>query len=221
MEGVTDLPDRRQRLRERHREAILTAAGELIRESGSVQLSTEAIAERADVARRTVFNHFASLDDVVTEVSARVIGEAVEEISAAARRVDDGEDELDGAFARMSAVFESVDLTPQLSYLWSVLGGEDTLPRRYSHLLDDAFHRLRDLLVAAAAEPGTGLDGDPEDDTLGLEVLVTSLMGGIAVVAQRWCEQTGGVADDAGRALWSELVARMTDQVGRGYRPGA
>ncbi|WP_067856058.1 MULTISPECIES: TetR/AcrR family transcriptional regulator [Aeromicrobium] len=208
---MTENVDRRQQRGEQHREAILAAAADLVAETRSVQLSTEALAERAGVSRRTVFNHFATLEAVVTEVLARSIGEAVDALESAARRVE-GDDTLDSTFARMSAVFEQTDLTPQMSFLWSVLSVDDTLPRRYGHVIDDAFHRLRDLLLATALEPGD------TTDTFGRELLVTSLMNGTAFVAQRWCEETRGVVDDDSRALWTSLVVRMTDQLGRGYR---
>jgi AcrR family transcriptional regulator len=162
-----------------------------------------------------VFNHFPSLDDVVTEVVARSIGQAVDEIDAAVRRVA-VDDTLDDTFTRMAAVFEAADLTPQMAFLWSVLSVDDALPQRYGHLIDDAFQRLRDLLVASALAQEQPDEGD--QDTFGLELLVTSLMNGTAFVAQRWCEQTKGVVDDDTRALWFSLVARMTDQLGRGYR---
>ncbi len=148
---MTENVDRRQQRGEQHREAILAAAADLVAETRSVQLSTEALAERAGVSRRTVFNHFATLEAVVTEVLA-------------------------------------------------------------GHVIDDAFHRLRDLLLATALEPGD------TTDTFGRELLVTSLMNGTAFVAQRWCEETRGVVDDDSRALWTSLVVRMTDQLGRGYR---
>ncbi|MCX6405544.1 MAG: TetR/AcrR family transcriptional regulator [Propionibacteriales bacterium] len=208
---MTQNADRRQQRGEQHREAILAAAADLVAETRSVQLSTEELAQRAGVSRRTVFNHFATLDEVVTEVLARSIGEAVDALESAARRVE-GDDTLDGTFARMSAVFEQTDLTPQMSFLWTVLSVDDTLPRRYGHVIDDAFHRLRDLLLATAREP------EDTTDTFGRALLVTSLMNGTAFVAQRWCEETRGVVDDASRALWTTLVARMTDQLGRGYR---
>lgn len=212
---MTESVDRRTQRGTQHREAVVAAAADLLAQTRSVQLSADVLAERAGVSRRTVFNHFASLDDVVTEVIARSIGEAVDALGAAARRTEDDET-LDDTFTRMAAVFEATDLTPTMAFLWSVLSVDDALPRRYGHLIDDAFHRLRDLLVSSALEQDGGA-GAPED-TFGLELLVTSLMNGTAFVAQRWCEQTKGVVDDDTRALWSSLVARMTDQLGRGYR---
>jgi AcrR family transcriptional regulator len=207
--------DRRHQRGAQHREAIVAAAADLLARTRSVQLSADVLAERAGVSRRTVFNHFPSLDDVVTEVVARSIGQAVDEIDAAVRRVA-VDDTLDDTFTRMAAVFEAADLTPQMAFLWSVLSVDDALPQRYGHLIDDAFQRLRDLLVASALAQEQPDEGD--QDTFGLELLVTSLMNGTAFVAQRWCEQTKGVVDDDTRALWFSLVARMTDQLGRGYR---
>ncbi|MGW6228038.1 helix-turn-helix domain-containing protein, partial [Cellulosimicrobium cellulans] len=60
--------DRRAALRARHRRAIVDAAASLMEENGGARFTVDELAARADVARRTIFNHFASLDDVVVEV---------------------------------------------------------------------------------------------------------------------------------------------------------
>lgn len=58
-------PDRRERRRQDTRERIIAAALELIRTQGYAATSVDAIAERADVARRTLFNHFPRKQDLL------------------------------------------------------------------------------------------------------------------------------------------------------------
>lgn len=58
-------PDRRERRRQDTRERIITAALELFRTQGYAATSVDAIAERADVARRTLFNHFPRKQDLL------------------------------------------------------------------------------------------------------------------------------------------------------------
>jgi len=58
-------PDRRERRRQDTRERIIAAALELFRTQGYAATSVDAIAERADVARRTLFNHFPRKQDLL------------------------------------------------------------------------------------------------------------------------------------------------------------
>lgn len=83
MVSLTATPDRRAELKARYRRAILDAADSLIRERGNPQFSVDELAERADVSRRTVFNHFSSLDDVIMTTCARVLSATVDEFRAA------------------------------------------------------------------------------------------------------------------------------------------
>ncbi|MEU8825216.1 helix-turn-helix domain-containing protein [Streptomyces sp. NPDC048636] len=65
MNVETDTPDRRERRRQGTRSRIIDAALELFAECGYAATSVDAIAERADVARRTLFNHFPRKQDLV------------------------------------------------------------------------------------------------------------------------------------------------------------
>lgn len=195
--------------RARHRDAILEAANTLIRAKGSPAFSADELAEQADVARRTIFNHFASLDEVVTVASAQVLAGAVEEIRAAATATSPGDGSTAAAFTRMATVFRGLDLTPTIAYLAQVLGGHETAWRA-SHAIEDVFSRVTEIMMASSTE---GAD----EDSLGMELLVNSLMGGVTVIAQRWTVETNCVVDDASRTVWFDLVDRMLDKIGRGY----
>lgn len=56
------------------RERILQAAGELYRERGVAATTLQAVAERADVSRGTVINHFGGVDDLLGAVIDEVVG---------------------------------------------------------------------------------------------------------------------------------------------------
>jgi AcrR family transcriptional regulator len=53
---------------------ILVAAGELYREQGVGATTLHAVAERADVSRGTVVNHFGGVDELLAAVADEVIG---------------------------------------------------------------------------------------------------------------------------------------------------
>lgn len=200
-------PNRRDLLRERHRAAILRAAHELIDETGSTRLNADTLAERADVSRRTIFNHFASIDDLVTQVCANVFADAIDTLTGAVARVDQAS--ADSMFERVSQVFLNVDLTPQIAYLGRVLSLDDGSGRT-ANLLPAVFTRVTVLLTSVAT---TG----PDEDALDAHLLVHTLMSGIAVIAERWVTRYGGVLDEDSRAAWFVLVNRLVDRLGRGF----
>src|ERR1700758_1563241 len=62
---ATEQPDRQERRKRRTRQAIQTAALELFAERGYRETTINDIAERADVAPRTVTVHFPAKDDLL------------------------------------------------------------------------------------------------------------------------------------------------------------
>ena len=65
VESPANITDKRSARKAENRIAIVEAAESLILERGYGALNAEALAERAGVSRRTIFNHFASVDDVL------------------------------------------------------------------------------------------------------------------------------------------------------------
>ena len=65
VESPANIADKRSARKAENRIAIVEAAESLILEGGYGALNAEALAERAGVSRRTIFNHFASVDDVL------------------------------------------------------------------------------------------------------------------------------------------------------------
>jgi len=61
---------RRERKKRALRGSILEAAAELFAERGFAETNVSDICERADVAQKTFFNHFATKQDVLREVAA-------------------------------------------------------------------------------------------------------------------------------------------------------
>lgn len=68
----TDAMDKRAQVRESTRQLLISAATELLRERGTAGLTMTAVARRADVAVRTVYNHFASVDKLTAATMAGV-----------------------------------------------------------------------------------------------------------------------------------------------------
>ncbi|WP_411698125.1 TetR/AcrR family transcriptional regulator [Conyzicola sp.] len=201
--------DRRAALKARHRQAILDAAAALIRERGKPRFSVDELAERADVARRTVFNHFSSLDDIVQITCTRVLTDAVDEFRAATRAAPTG-GSRHALFSEIAAAVQGMDLPSVIAYLWGVLA-EDGEDGRSESAMQNVFAHATDQLSMEIAGRSDELD------QLEVEVLVSSLMNGVAVAARHWITRTGASLDPASRGIWDELLARLLASVRAGY----
>ena len=206
------VPDRRAALKAKHRQDIVDAADALIAERGAPRFSVDELAERADVSRRTVFNHFSSLDEVVMTACTRVLTGAVDEFRAATAAAPVGDGSRASLFAEIIQAMQVIDLPAVVAYLWGVLGDDGSDPRSHS-LIQDVFTRVTEQLSIETAERS------PATDPLEAEVLVSSLMNGIAVVARHWIVRTGAVVDDDSRAVWADLLDRMVTSIRTGYGP--
>jgi len=76
--------DRRSALKARHRQAIVDAARRLIDAHQGPRFSVDELAAEADVSRRTVFNHFDSLDDVILAACTEILDAVVASFREAA-----------------------------------------------------------------------------------------------------------------------------------------
>lgn len=205
--------DRRAAARDRHRTAIIDAADALIRERGSSRFSVDELAERADVARRTVFNHFASLDDVVTAACTRVLSGLIESFRLSALATPVGDGSRASMFDEIARSISNTDLPQAIAYMGSALGSLDAAESRANAIVQDAFSRVSDQLAAEVARRNAGAD------RLDVELLVASLLQGLVVIARHWVDHCGAALDDVARARWSELLERLFTSVRTGYLP--
>ena len=205
------LVDRRAALKERHRTAIVDAADALIRERGTARFSVDELAERADVSRLTVFNHFSSLDDVVTTACARELAVVIDTFEAQVVAAPLGDGSLGSLFDEVATTLRGTDLTPAIAYLSSALEHVRDPEISGVRIVQDTFHRVSGQLVAAASERHPGAH------RLDVELLVSTLLHGIALVAEHWTDETAARLDDATRARWDELLEHVLVTAKRGY----
>jgi AcrR family transcriptional regulator len=206
-------PDRRSALKSKHRQAIVNACADLLSERRGTDFSVDELAQRADVSRRTVFNHFASLDDVVTEVGTGVV--------ASSLMLPEGT-----APAGHSPLDDLVDLVSSprfieaVSYLTEVLGRADT---RSSP--QQAIMAFRSVTLAGDQVISALTSRHPESDPEDIQLLVGTFAGGISVLYERWSSLTGAVNTPDSRTAWIELLQRLTAAlrtgVGSGTPPGS
>ena len=202
--------DRRAQTRARHHRAIIDAAASLLDVKGADGFTVDELATRAKVSRRTVFNHFASVDDIVIAVCTEVLGDIVETFeSHASTRAGTTPA---GVFDEVAGALRSTELVTPIAYLTRVLRTPDDEPsQRQAVVLLRAFTEVSERLSAAL------LRRHPEDDELATRLLVSSLMGGLVVLHTHWLAATGGSADAASRAVWDDLLDQLIRRTRDGY----
>ena len=220
---LTTVPgnDRRKALKDRHRQAIIAAAAALMHERQTTDFTVDELAQRADVSRRTVFNHFGSVRDIVSEVCSNVLSSAIESLivvpaSGAGRR---------DMFDEIAEAFRAADLVPPMAYLTRLLCGA-TVPAmtngagpvevraQADPVALRAFTELSDRLSSAM------LTRHPEADPLSVHLLVASLTSGLGVLYHHWHCATGAVDTPESRRVWARLLDVLLEKVRSGYVPG-
>ncbi|MGW6132028.1 TetR/AcrR family transcriptional regulator [Cellulomonas sp. NPDC055163] len=205
--------DRRVALKARHRQAIVDAAAALIAETGGLRFTIDDLARRADVSRRTVFNHFASVDDIVAEVFGDVIGTLVAsyERESAASTAGRGADGRAVVFDELDRAVRSTDLVAPMAFLTQSLRSHDEHSPAIATVLLRVLDAARGRLAAAV------LARHPGADVLDVHLLVNAVVSGVLVLHRHWDAATGAVDDAPSRAVWAALVDRLLDRTGHGF----
>ena len=211
---LTTTPDRRQTLKDRHRQAIVAAAAALMHERQTTDFTVDELAQRADVSRRTVFNHFASIRDIVSEVCSDVLSSAVESLTA----VSPGNTDRPGMFNEIAEAFRAADLVAPMAYLTRLLGpgavpASSQVQAQAHPIALRAFSELNERLSGAM------LSRYPDADRLGVDLLVGSLTSGLGVLYHHWHCATGAVDTPESRRVWARLLDTLLETVRSGHAP--
>lgn len=212
--------DRQQRLKATHRAAIARAAAELSQEFGPGGFSTNQLAERADVSRRTIFNHFPSTDAAIYAGLSQVLDGAFDEIIAAfaRHRPDDhdeasherDDDQLAAVFSALSSALLEVDLLAPMSRLAKTIPALDTGDEGVNLWAGGVLRSITPRLTAAIESRAPGICA-----TTSL-LLVQCALVAVAVTTHHWA--TAAATDDhAGRRLWHDTLASNLARLGAGF----
>ncbi|WP_353946720.1 TetR family transcriptional regulator [Streptomyces sp. HUAS MG91] len=191
--------DRRQLKARRTREALAEAAVALVLERGLAEVTVEAIAERADVTRRTFSRHFSGKEDAALDFT-RADGAR---INAALRERPASEPPL-LAYRRAVADWLADRATPgwhhrpEQRLLYAAVDREPALFAAYERIRVDA----QDESVRIIADR---LGTDPARD-LRPEVVVGAAAGVLTAALRTWARDDGTDAEDL-----ADLVARAYD----------
>lgn len=210
---MTIAPDRRAALKAKHRAAIVRAARELVDERGGRDFGVDELAARADVARRTVFNHFASLDEVLLSVCEQELSVIIDRFLADMARTPVGDGTRSSMFDELEAAARGADLAPAIVGMHRILGEPGKSDPKAAALTQIAFSRVSERLRAEVVRR------HPAADELDAALLVESLMSGIVVIADHWLQHSGPALDRPALDAWDALLARLVHSVRSGYLP--
>jgi len=180
---VASTPDPTRRS-ERSRRAILTAAAELVHETGYRKLTIEAIAARAGVGKQTIYRWWPSkgavvLDGLLAEVSDP------DDLSLP----DTGDVEADLRLVQRAIVAELADLKLSDTFRTLIIEMQED-----PQLAEDMLERLlRPQLAAIADRLSSAQDAGQLRADLALPVAVEMLVGPLY---HRWLLRTGPLTDE-------------------------
>ncbi|GAB3213362.1 hypothetical protein GCM10027294_44190 [Marinactinospora endophytica] len=183
-----------------------------MRERQGLGFTVDELAERADVSRRTVFNHFASVDDIVFEVCSEEVGALIGDMEAGLAARAAGEFGPMPVFDQVADVLRSADLVSVISYLTRVLGSAeyDFSPHTlelFTRVIGDFAERLSASLMRH----------HPSSDVFVVHLMFGALTAGLLVVREHWHAITGGVDTEESRRVWAELLEQLIDRTRGGY----
>lgn len=196
--------DRRQRVKRAHRRAIAEAAVALAQEFGPGQFSADQLAERADVARRTIFNHFSSIEEAIYAGLGQTLDAALDSftraLESAPPRETAGHDGLPSLFDDLSDALLGVDLVPTLSQVVATIASPGVENPETSQWAGGVLSSIIPLLEAQAEARAAG------SKRSGRALLIRSLIVACSVAFEEWYDETDGVDDAHSRLVWRRTL---------------
>jgi AcrR family transcriptional regulator len=185
-------PGRRERKKLETKDRIVECAVALFASRGYDSTTMDDIGERADVARATVFNHFARKEDIVFEWIARRRAEMAKILDGSEQETTDTATRLRQAFRALAHVYED-DPTTGRAMVHAFLRVGGALQAQTS----DAPALFADTIRAGQEQGDISPDVDPTRAGL---VLFDSYLG----IIYRWVNE-----DDEPPALEESLTAAL------------
>ena len=181
----------RERNRQRTAARLEQAAWELVAERGFDAVTADAVAERAEVSRRTFFNYFPRVEMVLNERMRSTIAALAERFVARPAH----EPVQDSLAAVLSEPFDADLLEKAVIVLGQATGSVA------------ARHFLVETQLAETAQVEQALlDRTPGVDPMYAQVVARAVMGAGYAATEAWLEQSAGVVDDASRRLHLDLL---------------
>jgi AcrR family transcriptional regulator len=208
---VGDLNDRRARKKAQTREQIRVVAQRLFAEHGFEPVTIADIAREADVAVQTVFNHFATKEDLFFADRAEWVDAAAE----AVRSRREGVEPLAALRAHlMSTVrwYLAALADPEARVMIMTLEASPALRAYERELHHESVQRLSQALIEACPEGDSARTGAPPSITLRTSASLTAAVW-LAAIHALLIEQRSELAALVGDDEVATGIERMADQV--------
>ena len=208
---VGDLNDRRARKKAQTREHILAAARGLFAAHGFEAVTISDIANRADVAVQTVFNHFATKDELFFADRADWVGAA----AIAVRNRPEGVGPLT---ALREHLMETVRRylralgEPEMRAVIATLDASPALTAYERELHHESVRLLSAALIEACPEGDSATTGAPPSVTLRTSASLTASLW-LAAVRALLSEQRAELTEAVGAVEVAVTVERLAEQV--------
>ncbi|OLT09917.1 hypothetical protein BJF77_09060 [Kocuria sp. CNJ-770] len=203
--------DRRRQVKSANRRAIIDAAAALAEERGLGRFTVEDLAERAGVSRRTIFNHFASVDDAVYARCSELLGVIVDDFVERADATPAPATPSTGAvFEQLADVIERTDLVRPLSRIARLVGTGENHPATviWGHeVLQNVTARLTDEVARR----------NPHSDPFTVALLASSLINAMEVAFTQWAAETGAADTPGSRLVWQRLLRTAVEHLRHGF----
>jgi TetR/AcrR family transcriptional regulator of autoinduction and epiphytic fitness len=196
---------------ERRRRRIVRAATELLAEHGVEGLSVDEVAARAEVSRRTVFNYFHSTEELLIAVGTEMLSDVIDSLTMGDAPVPADAGTHAALLDDVVTMLRSIDLLGPILRLTHILGPMGHQDARVLAVVRDTVLSVSDNLMATARQR------HPQVPALDVELLVSSLLGGLMVLQRHWSEQSGLADTPETRRLWSDLFERLVLQIRQGF----
>ncbi|MBA9007802.1 TetR/AcrR family transcriptional regulator [Thermomonospora cellulosilytica] len=182
------------------RTRLIDAARELALAGGYAAVTMHDVADRAGVARATVYRYFATKDHLLTEVAALWATQITSDTSAATTG-DTPAERLTALMARIVEV-AATELTLTSAIIQAVTSDDPSVEDARTAL----FRQVRDRLAAAIGEPVPDLD---EVEILLGHVLLAALVSLTSL--GRPVEEVRGMIATAGRLITAGMLALQNE----------
>lgn len=206
-------PDRHRALRLENNRAIKLAALALAEERGIGRFTVEELALRADVSRRTFFNHFGSIHDATRAGLRDLLLDASEDIMTVltGKTATNSTETIGQLFDLCSAAIIEVDFTPTIKRMCRVLG---------VHHREDPANSLwfAEVFISIIADFKELLESRaPHIPAITRNLMIEVLLKGVEVSAEQWLLTSLDLPHEQGLANWRALHSKTVEQLRSGF----
>jgi len=200
---------RAERERAARKADIIAAADEMFREKGYYEASMDAIAKAAGFTKRTLYQYFATKEDLYFAVMAGIFGLLAESMARAARGRASALERMEAAFAGFLDFYRSDPRRMRLFSLVSQLGGPGSEAPHYAEwrkasdaLIDD----VAALIAEGQADGSLRKELDVGRTAYSVVFLSTAFFSLLAVNGESFARSRGLGAEELPRSVMGLLT---------------